>query len=413
MNVISAASVLITLCALFAWVNHRFFHLPTTIGVMLIAVVLSAGVLLLPWIGFAGLAEQARALGAGIDFTETLMHGMLSFLMFAGAMHVRLDALAEQKVIVGIMAVFGTLTSTVLVAAIVWTLFPMFGFEIPFIYALVFGALISPTDPVAVMAILKKAGVAESLETKVVGESLFNDGVAVVLFLTLLGIAVEGGASVGSVAVLFAQEVIGGALLGFGAGLVTYWMLRDVDNYQVEILLTLALVMGTYEAALALHMSGPIAVVIAGLIIGNVGRKRAMSESTREHLSHFWELLDELMNAVLFLLIGLEVLRLTFSLDIVIAGVIMIPLLLLVRLFCVSTPILALRSFGLTFSRNAITVLTWGGLRGGISVALALSLPEGDIRTSLLVVTYCIVLFSIVVQGLSIGTVARRTAEAE
>jgi len=413
MNVISAAAVLITLCALFAWVNHRFFSLPTTIGVMLIAVVSSAGVLLLPFVGLGELAEQARALGAGIDFTETLMHGMLSFLMFAGAMHVRLDALAEQKVIVGTMSVFGTLTSTLLVAVIAWMLFPLFGFEIPFIYALVFGALISPTDPVAVMAILKKAGVAESLETKVVGESLFNDGVAVVLFLTLLGIAIEGGATAGSVALLFAQEVIGGAVLGLVAGFVTYLMLRDVDNYQVEILLTLALVMGSYEAALALHMSGPIAVVIAGLIIGNIGRERAMSESTREHLSHFWELLDELMNAVLFLLIGLEVLRLTFSLAIVEAGILMIPLLLLVRLFCVSTPILTLRSFGMTFSGNAITVLTWGGLRGGISVALALSLPEGEIRTSLLVVTYCIVLFSIVVQGLSIGAVARRTAAAE
>lgn len=407
MNIITAASLLITLCALFSYLNYRFIKLPTTIGVMIIALVLSLLASMLPYVGFPQIVEYGREFIGEINFTETLMHGMLSFLLFAGAMQVRLENLDEQKMIIAIMALFSTVLSTVLVAAVAYSLFPLLGFELPFIYALIFGALISPTDPVAVMAILRKAGVAKSLETKVVGESLFNDGVAVVLFVTLLGIAVDGSTGAGQVIGLFVQEVIGGAILGLTAGYLTFLMLRDVDNYQLEILLTLGLVMGSYELAIQLHLSGPIAIVIAGLIIGNVGRERAMSKSTREHLSNFWELIDELLNVVLFLLIGLEVLVLSLSISVLQAGIIMIPLLLIVRLICVSLPILTLQLFGIEFSSNAIAVLTWGGLRGGISVALVLSLPAGEIRQYLLVVTYCIVLFSIVVQGLTIGRVAR------
>lgn len=409
MNIITVASLLITLCALFSYFNYRFVKLPTTIGVMIIALVLSLLASMLPYVGFPQIVEYGREFIGEINFTETLMHGMLSFLLFAGAMQVRLENLDEQKMIIAIMALFSTVLSTVLVAAVAYSLFPLLGFELPFIYALIFGALISPTDPVAVMAILRKAGVAKSLETKVVGESLFNDGVAVVLFVTLLGIAVDGSTGAVQVIGLFFREVLGGAILGLTAGYLTFLMLRDVDNYQLEILLTLGLVMGSYELAIQLHLSGPIAIVIAGLIIGNVGRERAMSKSTREHLSNFWELIDELLNVVLFLLIGLEVLVLSLSISVLQAGIIMIPLLLIVRLICVSLPILTLKLFGIEFSSNAIAVLTWGGLRGGISVALVLSLPAGEIRQYLLVVTYCIVLFSIVVQGLTIGRVARKT----
>ncbi len=407
MNIITVASILITLCAFFAYLNYRFVKLPTTIGVMIIALVLSLLASALPYLGFPRIVLYAREFIAGINFTETLMHGMLSYLLFAGAMQVRFESLEQQKLTVGIMAVFSTLLSTVLAGMVIYALFRFFDLALPFIYALIFGALISPTDPVAVMAILKNAGVAKSLETKVVGESLFNDGVAVVLFLTLLGIALDGNATAGQVSLLFAQEVIGGVILGLIVGYVTYLMLRDVDNYQLEILLTLALVTGGYELASQLHMSGPIAIVIAGLIIGNIGREHAMSESTREHLGHFWELIDELLNAVLFLLIGLEMLALNFSESIVEVGIIMIPSLLLIRLVCVAVPVCALRRFSIEFSANAIRVLTWGGLRGGISVALVLSLPDGETRNQLLVVTYCIVLFSIIVQGLTISRVAR------
>jgi len=407
LNIITIASLLITLCAIFSYINYRFVKLPTTIGVMIIALVLSLLASALPLLGFTELVEHAREFMDAINFTETLMHGMLSFLLFAGALHVRFDHLEKQKTVVATMALFGTLLSTVLVAVVVSWLCPLFGFQIPFIYALIFGALISPTDPVAVMAILRQAGVAKSLETKVVGESLFNDGVAVVLFLTLLGIAINGNTTAGQVVGLFVQEVIGGTILGVIAGYGTYLMLRDVDDYKVEILLTLALVMGSYELATQLHLSGPIAIVIAGLIIGNIGKERAMSQSTRERLSNFWELIDELLNVVLFLLIGLEVLVLSFSTSIMEIGLLMIPLLLIIRLICVSLPVLALKQMGMEFSSNAIRVLTWGGLRGGISVALVLSLPVGEIRRNLLLITYCIVLFSIVVQGLTIARVAR------
>jgi CPA1 family monovalent cation:H+ antiporter len=375
---------------------------------MIITLVLSLLVLALPLLGYHQIVEEAQAFIGAINFTETLMHGMLSFLLFAGALHVQFDQLEKQKAVVASMALFGTSLSTVLVAVVAYYLCPLFGFQLPFIYALIFGALISPTDPVAVMAILRQAGVDKTLETKVVGESLFNDGVAVVLFLTLLGIAVTGNASATQVLGLFVQEVIGGAILGVIAGYGTYLMLRDVDNYKVETLLTLGLVMGSYELATQLHLSGPIAVVIAGLIIGNIGKDRAMSQSTRQHLSNFWELIDELLNVVLFLLIGLEVLVLTFSVSIMEIGLLMIPLLLTIRLICVSLPIMTLKKFGVEFSSNAIRVLTWGGLRGGISVALVLSLPIGEIRSNLLLITYCIVLFSIIVQGLTIAKVARQ-----
>lgn len=406
MNIITITSILVTFCAVFSYINYRFFKLPTTIGIMVMALVLSATVLILPTLG-VNILPVVRDVLHSIDFSATLLHGMLSFLLFAGALHVKLETLKKQKYIVSILAFFGTLFSTGAIGLITFYLSQLLGFNLPFIYALLFGALISPTDPIAVMAILKKAGVPDSLKTKVVGESLFNDGIAVVLFIALLGIATEGNSSASHVLLLFVQEAIGGAALGLLLGYVVFLMLRSVDNYQVEIFLTLALVMGGYELARLLHTSGPIAMVVAGLIIGNRGRALAMSKQTQQNLDNFWELVDEFLNAVLFLLIGFELLVIPFNATALQAGLILIPTLLSIRYLSVLIPVHFLQKKR-TFSPGAVHILTWGGLRGGISVALVLSLPEGEIRNQLLLITYCIIMFSILVQGLTIGRLVRR-----
>ncbi len=287
------------------------------------------------------------------------------------------------------------------------------GLDIPFIYCLVFGALISPTDPIAVLGILKQAEAPKTLATKITGESLFNDGVAVVVFLVVAGIAAGGGeVTPGEVAMLFAQEAPGGVLFGLIAGGLAYWMLKSVDNYQVEVLITLALTTGGYALAEVLHLSAPIAIVVAGLLIGNHGRLLAMSTHTRQHLDTFWELVDEILNAVLFVLIGLEVLILALREEYLLAGLLAIPIVLLARFISVGLPIGLMRRFR-RFSPNVVQILTWGGLRGGISVALALSLPASEIRDTLVVVTYSVVVFSILVQGLTIGRLVRLSAERE
>ncbi|MEE9492670.1 MAG: sodium:proton antiporter [Gammaproteobacteria bacterium] len=413
MTITTILAILISLSAAFAYINHRFIKLPTAIGLMLIALLFSLGIIALGMAGFSDLRQQAEDLLAHIDFNETLMHGMLSALLFAGALHVNLDDLAKQKWVVATLASVGVVVSTVMIGFATWFLAGLMNFHIPLIYAMLFGALISPTDPIAVLGILKTVGAPKSLETKIAGESLFNDGVAVVVFLALLGVVGGGGhgaeaeISAMNIGKLFAQEALGGALFGFVTGYIVYRLLASVDNYQVEILLTLALVLGGYELAGYLHLSGPIAIVVAGLLIGNHGRKFAMSEETREHLDNFWELIDEILNAVLFVLIGLEILVLVVNQQTLLLGLIMIPVTLLARFIAVGIPISLFR-FKYDFSPNAIKVLTWGGLRGGISIALVLSLPEGEIRSTLLTMTYIIVVFSILVQGLSVGKLIKR-----
>jgi CPA1 family monovalent cation:H+ antiporter len=406
MKLYNILAVLITLSAGFSYINHRFIRLPTTIGLMAIALLVSLGLIALGPLGF-GLKEDARLLLNSIDFDETLLHGMLSFLLFAGALHVNLADLARQKYIIGTLATLGVIGSTFIVGFTSLWVLGWLGIELPFIYCLLFGALISPTDPIAVMGILKRAGVPESLETKITGESLFNDGVAVVVFLVILEIATgTQGITAASVAALFLKEVVGGLIFGLLIGAIAYWMLKSVENYQVEILITLALVTGGFALADVLHLSGPIAIVVAGLLIGNHGRMLAMSDEVRDHLDNFWELVDEILNAVLFVLIGLEVLILTFNQAYILAGIILIPLLLAVRFVCVGIPVVILKRFR-TFSPHVIKILTWGGLRGGISVALALSLPAGENREAILAVTYAIVVFSIIVQGLTIGRLVK------
>ena len=402
MEVLDLAALLLTLAAIFSYINFRFLKLPTTIGIMLIAMLISISLVVLGHCGFESIQNKATVVLEGIDFNKALMHGMLSFLLFSGALHVNLEDLDQHKWIISILATFGVVMSTFMVGSIAWMVFLLIGLKLPFIYCLLFGSLIAPTDPIAVIGILKKAGVPKSLETKITGESLFNDGVAVVVFLVIMGI-VTGGHDVtaGHIMLLFVEEAIGGVLFGLAIGWLAYQMLKSVDNYQVEVLLTLALVMGGYAFAHAIHVSGPIAMVVAGIFIGNRGRLFAMSENTREHLDSFWELMDEILNAVLFLLIGLEILVLTIKGNYLIAGLIMIPVVLLARFISVGVPVTFMRRVR-DFSPHAVKIMTWGGLRGGISVALALSLPNGPEREALLTVTYIIVIFSILVQGLTI-----------
>lgn len=402
MELLNLIAVLITLSALFSYVNYRYLHLPTTIGVMLIALALSLVLIALGLIN-ARIEQYARELLAQVDFSKALMLGMLSFLLFAGALHVNINDLARQKWVIGTMASGGVLASTVIVGGLTWWLLNSIGLEFPFIYCLLFGALISPTDPIAVLGIVKKAKVPKSLETKISGESLFNDGIAVVLFIVLFRLATGSGDITSTeVVLLFVIEALGGAVFGLVTGFIVYRMLSAVDNYQVEILITLALVMGGYALANAIHVSGPIAMVVAGLLIGNHGRRLAMSARTRQHLDTFWELVDEILNAVLFVLIGLEILVLTFTEQYLLAAVMAIPVVLFARFVSVVAPIGIMRRWR-TFSPRVIQILTWGGLRGGISVALALSLPAGAQREAILAMTYIVVVFSIVVQGLTIG----------
>jgi monovalent cation:H+ antiporter, CPA1 family len=403
MDLLNLAALFVSLAALFAYINFRFLKLPSAIGLMLISLIISLCALAAGALGFEALQERAHGMMTGVDFSEILLNGMLSFLLFAGALHTNLGDLAKQKWAISILASVGVLISTFIVGGATHFLFQWFHLQVPFIYCLIFGALISPTDPIAVLGILKKAGAPKSLETKIVGESLFNDGVGVVVYIALLAIATqEHAVTAGEIGLLFAEEALGGIVFGLAIGAVAFFVLWSVDNYSVEVLLTLALVMGGYALARQLHVSGPIAMVVAGLLIGNHGRLWAMSDTTREHLDSFWELLDEGLNAVLFVMIGLEIIVLTFTAAELLVAVLVIPAVLVARLISVAAPVGVMRLWR-KFTPGVVWIMTWGGLRGGISVALALSLPPGPARHVLLAVTYVVVVFSILVQGLTIG----------
>lgn len=409
MHLFDLAAIVITAAAIFAWINHRWLRMPTTLGVMLLGLMLSLALVLMRRYGF-DFASDVEAMLHQIDFDEALLHGILSFLLFAGALHVDLESLRQHRWIVATLASVGVLISTVVLGVGAWCVFTVMGIPLPLVWCLLFGALIAPTDPIAVMATLKRLGAPKALEIKIAGESLFNDGIGVVVFIVLLGIATGSApASVEGIGKLFLHEAVGGVLFGLLLGWTGFQLLKRVDKYDVEVLLTLAIVMGGYALAFRLHASAPIAIVGAGLYIGNHGRALAMSAQTRERLDDFWELIDEILNAVLFLLIGVEVLVLTFHGQYLLAGLVLIPVALLARWVSVGLPISLFRMRH-AFPERTVRILTWGGLRGGISVALALSLPPGPIREQLLMATYAIVLFSLLVQGSTIGRLLPKPA---
>ena len=407
LTILEISAIFLSITALLTYVNHRFIGLPTTIGVMVISILLSIGAIFLGFLGFDQLIDYEVSLLEQLDFTEVLLDGMLSMLLFAGALHVNISDLKRYKLPIGILAGLGTIVSALLIATAIYFMLPLFNFGLPFLWCLLFGALISPTDPIAVMGILSSAGAPKSIETVIAGESLFNDGIGVVIFVLLLGILSSGDIpTINYVAHTLAVEAGGGVIFGLVLGAILYYLLKSIDSYQEEVLLTLAGVIGGYALASHWHLSGPLAMVMMGLMVGNRGRELAMSDKTRHYIDLFWELIDEILNAILFVLIGLEIVIITYSGNLFIAGGLTIVIALLARLIVVG---MTTKTFSrqLNLPTGAWKVLTWGGLRGGISVALVLQLPIGAEREILLALTYAVVIFSILVQGLSVGKVAR------
>ena len=410
MNFLQITSLLIVLAGGFGAINYLFLKLPSAIGILVVSLLASFGLLGLDLIvPQLGIADTVRGIVTGIDFSEALLEGMLGLLLFAGALHVKLSDLRAQWRVVFLMATLGIALSTAIVG---------FGFSwvtgMPLLTALVFGALISPTDPVAVLGVLREADLPKTLETKIAGESLFNDGVGYVVFLVLVGLAFphhgghgDAGDPLLGAATLFVQEAVGGAVLGIVLGWLTFRVMRRIDDYPLEVLLTLGLAFGGYELAVWLHVSAPIMAVCAGLLIGDVGTARGMSEETRSYVDAFWKLIDEILNAVLFLMIGFEVFAIAFSGDVFLTAMFAIILALFARFVAVAVPIAMLRPFR-SFDKGVTRIMTWGGLKGGISVALALSLPDGEWKPLILTCTYVVVIFSIIVQGLTVARLANR-----
>lgn len=410
MDFFATLSVILVAAALMSYINHRWLRMPATIGVMVISLLVSLALILLDRVG-VGVQGPVRSLMESIGFERVLLDSMLAVLLFAGALHVKVDDLKGQGWIVGILATVGVLFSTVVIGAAMKWVMGQAGIDADWLLCFTFGAIVAPTDPIAVLGIIRRSGAAKSLETKITGESLFNDGIAVVVFTALVAMGAETGEphlpQAGLLSML-AKEVGVSILLGLFFGWVAYRLLRSIDSYPVELMITLALATGLYSFASSLHSSGPLAVVVAGLFIGNPGRKHAMSHETVERIDLFWELVDEVLNVVLFLMIGFLVLVVPIEMNVFLVGVAAIPLTLMARAVGVGATVAALRKRR-TFSPGVVSILTWGGLRGGISVALALSYAAGhEERQPVVLMTYVVVVFSIVVQGLTIGRVVRK-----
>lgn len=425
---LNISAILLGFAALFGWLNTRYLKLPMTIGLVLISLATSLAVIGMDRAFGLGFAEIAREALNTVDFHDSLMIGMLHLLLFAGALHTDLESLLKHKWHILLMATLGVVISTFVIGTITYFLTNALGLGIPFIWCMVFGSLISPTDPVAVLSIIRTLTVPKTLQTKIAGESLFNDGIGVVVFLALVGIATGGGAhgmaeavegaadvahgagggggfDLGALGALLFQEIVVGVGIGLGLGAVAFLAMRSIDDYVVEVIVSLALVMGIYALCTFVHASGPLGVVVAGLLIGNQGTQFAMSKTTEEHLVMFWELIDEVLNAILFLLIGFEILVIPFSQNLIWLIVAIIPVVLLGRTLAVFVPTAIIKAGGGAVERGSVPVLIWGGLRGGISVALALSLPDFEGKSAVLAMTYGVVIFSIIVQGLTVQRV--------
>lgn len=407
MSLIVIITILVVLTALFAYLNTLYFKLPETIGMMIISLIFST-LLIGAGLMIPSVSRFAHSFIESIDFSKVLLDIMLSFLLFAGALHTDSSLLKANRRSITLFAVTGVILSALLVGALTYMLSHIIHSPTSFVYCLLFGALVAPTDPIAVLGILTKAGVPKDVEIKIVGESLFNDGIGVVLFLSLLEVITIGTSNIstGSIVLLFLQEIVGGILFGWILGMIGFRMMKKIDHYQSEILITLAMVMGGYALAQYLHLSGPLAMVVAGLFTGSRSKIHAMSDTTELYVDKFWELVDVLLNAVLFVLIGLELLTLEFNLNYLIAGLIAIPVTLISRYLSLLMPAAFFKKYIHT-DQKTIKLMTWGGLRGGLSIAMALSLTEPLPRTQFVFMIYVVVLFSIIVQGLTVGKVVK------
>lgn len=400
-------SILITIAALFSYINVRTFKLPSGISLMLMGTLVSSFLIIAAKIS-PEIDDFAKEKLSQLDFSEFLLGILLSFLLFAGSLHVQLADLKTQAKSILSFATISTVLSTAIMGFAIYYFLGIFGLEVPLIFCFLFGALISPTDPVAVMSILKTSKLSPSIQTRITGESLFNDGIGVVIFATFLQIESVGldHISAGSVTIFFIREAIGGLILGWVIGQVGFQMMKRIDHFQTEILISLAMVMGGYSLCHLLHVSGPLAMVVSGLMTGNMGRKRAMSDITRDYLEKFWEVMDEILNAILFMLIGLEILIVNFQWPYLWVGLIVALMLVIVRYISLWIPdkVFFLKS---NAESKALEIMTWGGLRGGISIALALSLPPSEFKNILVSITFVVVLFSVLIQGFTIGRVIK------
>ena len=408
-DVFAAIAIILSFSALASYINHRYLNLPQTIALMAISLALSLIAVIL---GTIGIIEQEwiKEFVESLHFDEVLLHALLAYLLFAGALHIDLQALRGVLLQTATLATFSVVASGTIAGTLFWLVANFLGFDVKLIHGFLFGALIAPTDPVAVLGILKRVGAPKTLETTMAGESLFNDGLGVVIFLTIAEVAFTGkDPSISDVGAFLVLEAAGGAILGIALGWIAYLLMKNIDDYSVEVLLSLAIVSGGYALATALHMSGPIVVVVAGIIIGNKARSTAMSETTRRYLDNFWEIVDDVLNAVLFALVGLEVIAIQMDWEYAVLGLVAIPLVLTARLISVALPGATFHVVGLIpFNKDALTALTWGGLRGGISIALALSLPQSDERNILVTAAYIVVTFSVIVQGLTFGRLIKK-----
>lgn len=412
MSIYTIASIVLTLAVAATYLNERFIKMPTTIAIMSASILLSLLLIVFGRYSHFGSGEIITKQISQLDFHALLIDGMLSFLLFAGSLHVDLGTLKQHKWEIGVLAMLGTVASTFLVGIFIYFILPLISLHLDFIYCLLFGALISPTDPIAVLATFKELKAPKQLDVKVAGESLFNDGVGIVMFLSLYQLAFsQTPLTWQDVSLLFVQQAIGGIAYGLACGVIITKLIKAIDNYKVEILLTLVVTSGAYILANALGVSGPLAMVAAGIYIGNSGRHTAMSEKSRNNLDTFWELIDEILNAVLFLLIGFELLILETSVSSIIAAIIAIPLVLFVRFLTVAAP-MALFKLRRKYAPYTISILVWGGLRGGLAVALALALPQSKNRELILLMTYAVVLFSILIQGMTIKSLVEKSKAA-
>lgn len=408
MSLFSIITILVVITALFAYINSRFLKLPDTIGMMIISLVFSL-LLIVSGLIFPAIIDFAKGFISNIDFSKVLLDIMLSFLLYAGALHTDGSLLKANRLSITVFAILGVIISALLVGALLFLFFQVIQAPVNFWYCLLFGALVAPTDPIAVLGILTKANAPKDVEIKIVGESLFNDGIGVILFLSLLEIINLGTdkVSFGNISVLLLQEIGGGILLGWLLGFIGFQMMKKIDHYQSEILITLAIVMGGYELAQLLHLSGPLAMVVAGLFTGSRSTEHAMSDTTELYVYKFWELVDVLLNAMLFVLIGLELLTLEFNMNYLVAGLVAIPITLIARYISLLLPATIFKKY-INTKNSTIKVMTWGGLRGGLSIAMALSLTAPLPKNQFVFMIYVIVLFSIIVQGLTVGKVVRK-----